>query len=554
MLNGCYFNVRRADHWFEFADEFGTLTEGDFRGKPFRLLPWQAENSGRFFGWCQWSDEWQAEVRRFRMFYLEVSKKQGKTPYLSLIGNYLFFADCVKSNGEPRQINQYTTATTRKQAARLLEHSIRQIEHNDQLREVCKITKQEGFKTIEYGFNRWETIAANPSSADGVNGHCLADELHLWEGFEFYRALKWMLASQPEGVFAAITTAGIDGENVCKELHDYAIDVNAGRIIDETFFGRIYAASKDDDLSSEAIWKKANPSLGDTPDAPLKLSTFRADYNAARKDPTEWNYFKRVRLGIWATSSSGWIDSFPRGIDHWDAGPTARSRGDERVDCYQNYDDAFLQSIDARSRTLAFDLSSHRDTCAAVLSIEDQERVVWTRAWFWLPEAEAERQASQIGYLRWAQGGFITIMPGEVIDYARLEVEMQRIVEAFSVPQFYFDPMFQGEGFTQNLESNTGAERVAFPQTVMAYGPCVAHLERLILGRRIRHNGNAVLNWQLKNAHVVENVNGAKRFTKRARGERRKVDGAQALAMSLVNSCRGAEEYTGDGSESAFFL
>ena len=28
MLNGCWFEPHRADHWLEFADRFGTLTEG----------------------------------------------------------------------------------------------------------------------------------------------------------------------------------------------------------------------------------------------------------------------------------------------------------------------------------------------------------------------------------------------------------------------------------------------------------------------------------------------------------------------------------------------
>lgn len=557
MLNGCYFNPRRADHWYEFADAHGTLTEGAWRGKPFRLLDWQADDTGRLFGWCRFSEEWGGEVRRFRMWYEEVPKKNGKTPLLSLMGNYLLFADCVGWDRMPRQISLYLAATTRKQAEKCLNHAVRQIKSDELLAKEAKITKFEGFNRIEYGDNLWEVVAADPASADGVNGHCLAEEFHRWKGFEFYNTLKWMLATQPEGLFLAITTAGEDGENVCKATHDYTRDVNAGRIIDETFLGQIYGASRDADPGDEATWRAANPSLGDTPQSPLKISTFRSDYVAAKNDPMQWSDFKRLRLGIWPTQTAGWIDCLKHGVDDWDSGPTARSRAADgkRIDCYQGYDDAFLRSIDARSVTLAFDLASHRDTVAAALSIEDQRHIVWTRLWFWLPEDEAARQSKHISYQRWAQQGFIKLIPGEVIDYRRLKHDLLEILDTFRVPQFYYDPHFQGEGLTQDLEAESNAERVEFPQTVVAYGPCVSELERLIQSKRIRHNGNEVLSWQLKNAVARENDNGFKRFVKRARGERRKVDGAQALAMSLVNCVHGNEDVSDDdGQDDAFYL
>ncbi len=122
IMAGCRFDPRRADHWLEFADKYGTLTEGPWKGKPFTLLPWQQDATARFFGWVKFNEEWDQEVRRFRFLYLEVPKKNGKTPLLSLIGNYLLFGDSWE-----RQINLYLAATTRKQAERCLTHAIRQI-------------------------------------------------------------------------------------------------------------------------------------------------------------------------------------------------------------------------------------------------------------------------------------------------------------------------------------------------------------------------------------------------------------------------------------------
>lgn len=539
MLNGCYFNPRRADHWLEFADEFGTLTEGAWKGHPFRLLDWQATDTSQLFGWCKLSDEWGGEIRRFRMWYEEVPKKNGKTPLLSLMGNYLLFADSVGWDGTMRQISLYLAATTRKQAEKCLMHAVRQIRNNELLNSEAKILKKEGFHHIEYQSNTWEVVAADPASADGVNGHCLAEEFHRWKGFEFYNTLKWMLATQPEGLFLAITTAGEDGENVCKYTHDYTIDVNCGRVIDEQFLGKIYAAAKEDDLNDESTWRKANPSLGDTRDAPLKISTFRSDFNAAKADPTQWLSFCRLRLGVWIAGTHNWIDAATkRGINDWDSGPTARSRSTHRIDCYQPYDDEFLRSIDAVSTSFAFDLASTSDTVAAVLSIEDPDSIVWTRVWFWLPEDEAQRQSKHISYQRWAQDGYIKLIPGEVIDHKVLQQDLIEILNTFSIPQFFYDPWL-GEGLTQHLEAATAAERVQYPQTIAHYGPCIAELERRIILKTIRHNGNPVLTWQLKNAIARVNDNGYKRLVKRTKGERKKVDGAQALAMSLQNVVDG---------------
>ena len=681
MLAGCRFDQRRVDHWYSFADQFGTLTEGAYAGKKFRLLPWQAEDSGRFFGWVKDSKEWGYPVRRFKFFFEEVPKKNGKalcvetliptvngfkkmkdvhkgdfvfselgtpievvfeseiyesktcydvefsngqivtcdgehlwtletekgesvtitteemkaylspilrwnrklkvetldpfgatvkkltqvenrlvkciqvanptslflcseswiathnTPYLSLIGNYLFFADCIDPNGKQRQIDIYTAATTRKQAERVLIHSIRQIKNSEELSKVAVTRKLEGFQSVQYGENNWYVVSSDPASADGVNGHCLADEFHRWKGFEFFNTLRWMLASQPEGVFAAITTAGEEGENVWKFTHDYCKAVNSGRTIDESFCGRIYAADKDDDPHDEQTWFKANPSLGTGPEHPLKLSTFRSDYEAAKSDPTAWPSFLRLRLGIPQSQTNTWIETAaPRGLSDWDSGQIERSRATTRIDCYEAFTDESLAEIDATTVTLALDLAAVRDTCAAVVAICDQNNTVRVRPYFWLPIEEARRQRKRVNYKQWAEAGHITLTNGDVIDYRRILNDLIAICDRFQVQRFYFDPLFQAEWLTQELAEATGIERIEFAQTIVNYAPLVKECERRIIAHDLLHNGNPVLTWQVSNAVSWENANGDKRIQKRKGGDYRKVDGVQAMIMSLRDS------------------
>ncbi len=342
------------------------------------------------------------------------------------------------------------------------------------------IKKLEGFNSIEAGDNHWNVVAADPESADGVNGHCLADELHRWKGFEFFNSLKWMLASQPEGLFVGITTAGADTECVCKQLHDHALAVNAGRIEDETFYGAVYAAAPEDDPHDEKTWFKANPSLGTSAKYPLKLSTFRQDYEAAKVDPTQWPAFLRLRLNLWLSAENGWLDqACPRRLADWDSGPTERqSAKAKRIDCFEEFTEEALSKIEAVHVGLGLDFASVRDTNAAVVSIQDTHGVVRVMPYFWLPENEALRQAKRVPYQVWSKAGQIRLTPGEVVDYRTIYQDLVRICKLFGVQRFYYDPLFQAEWLTQELEAETGAERVEFPQTVMHYGPIVKEAEK----------------------------------------------------------------------------
>lgn len=537
LLNGCYFDQHRADHWLEFADRYGTLTEGPWKGKPFNLLDWQKQCSSRVFGWMKHHPEWGYPVRRFRFWYEEIPKKNGKTPFISLVGNYLLFGDSWQ-----RQINLYLAATTRKQAERCLIHAVRQVNNNAELAEEAKTLKLEGFSSIVFGDNTWSVVAADPASADGVNGHCLADELHRWKGYEFFNALKYMLASQPEGLFVGITTAGADLQSVCYQLHEKTKAVNSGRQIDEAFYGEIYAADKDDDPHDEKTWFKANPSLGTDATSPLKLSTFRADYEAAKAEPSQWPSWLRLRLNIWLTAENAWLDeACPRGIEDWDTGSTNRAGKKDRVDCFEafNVDDLASHKYTA---WIGLDLASVRDTTAAVVCVKRPDGTLCIVPYFWLPEREAERQGKRVPYQQWAEDGHIKLTPGEVVEYDVVFEDLVTIVDKFGVSKFFYDPLFQAEWLTQKLQSETGAIRWEFPPTITEFGPIVRETERLIIGHEIRHNGHPLLTWQIGNAQAITNTNQDKRIVKQKHGDYRKVDGVQAMLMSMRDAVTGLED------------
>lgn len=537
MLDGCVFDIRRADHVVEFFERYGVLTEGAWKGKTFALLDWETEWLQRGFGWIRYSEDWQEWVRRFRYIYLEVAKKNGKTPLVATLGNYLLFGDSYQ-----RQVNQFLAATTKQQAERCLKHAIRAYKYRPELDEVAVVKKLEGFSSVEYNDNLWQVVAADAAGADGINGHVLADELHRWVGFEFFNTLRWALASQAEGLFIGITTAGSDFESVCRTCHEKSIEVNAGRSKDNQWFGTVYAMDPDDDPHDPKIWKKANPSLGNTPAHPLKLEAFRADYEAAKQDPSQWPAFLQLRLNKWRTARDTWID-----IEKWDRGEAfrraakGRKKKQPRVDCFEKFSEQSPPGDDYEwsdlESVMAFDGATVRDTTSAVFTFEHptEDGVLLSLPYYWLPERRAYELGDRVPFKAWQEAGLVTLTDGDAVDFNFIFQDLCRLIEHFGIDQFYFDPYFQAEWLTERLMAETGAERLAFPQTIMNYSPAMKTAERMIHEHTWRHNGHALFTWQIGNLAAKHDASGNIRPVKQKHGDYRTVDGPVAGIMTIRN-------------------
>ncbi len=90
------------------------LNGGQFEGRPFKLHPSQAFRVGSLFGW-----KWKATgLRRFRRFYDEEGKGNGKSPLLAGIGIAMMVAD-----GEPRA-EVYAAAAKKDQAQVLFRDAV----------------------------------------------------------------------------------------------------------------------------------------------------------------------------------------------------------------------------------------------------------------------------------------------------------------------------------------------------------------------------------------------------------------------------------------------
>lgn len=88
----------RADHAQAFAEEICVHTKDRWARRPYILATWQRDDIVRpLFGEVRWDDEAHCYVLRFRIAWIELARKNGKSELLAFVALYLLVGDGVES-------------------------------------------------------------------------------------------------------------------------------------------------------------------------------------------------------------------------------------------------------------------------------------------------------------------------------------------------------------------------------------------------------------------------------------------------------------------------
>ena len=408
----------------------------------------------------------------------------------------------------------YSAATDQQQASIVHGEAVNMVRSSPELAAELEINKTT--KTISYHKTNsfYRALSAEAHSKEGLNAHCvIVDELHVWKGRALWDALKYAFAARRQGLLFIITTAGNDPLCVCREQHDYAAAILDGTIKDDIrFFSYIAAASDSDDWTSPETWKKANPSMGVT----IKESDFAADVKEAQKSPTTQAAFKRYRLNIWTTAVNPWLK-----MEDWN-------------ECASKYG---MEEVAAGVCYAGLDLSRNDDLSSLVLVFPEDDGFKLL-PFFWLPESTIQNPDKPELYRVWAREGLIEVTSGDVCDYGFIKKRIAEIAEMVQIREIAFDPWGPGEPMMQALKDEFSIEGVKFPQTIANFSSVTSEFERLIMGRKILHNGHPILTWHAGNVAIKE-YNGNIRPVKPEGGANKKIDGIVAAIMGLARARMG---------------
>ena len=293
MADGSHYDKQAADYAVSFIQCL-SHTKGTWAGKPFKLLDWQERIIRDLFGILKANG-----YRQFNTAYIEIPKKNGKSELAAAVALLLTCGD-----GEQRA-EVYGCASDRQQASIVFDVAADMVRMCPALSKRVKILTSQ--KRIVYlpTNSFYQVLSAEAYSKHGFNIHGVVfDELHSQPDRKLFDVMtKGSGDARMQPLYFLITTAGTDIHSICYEQHQKAKDILEGRKIDKTFYPVIYGVDEDDDWTDPKVWKKANPSLGET----IGIDKVETACESAKQNPAEENVFRQLRLDQWVKQEVRWM-------------------------------------------------------------------------------------------------------------------------------------------------------------------------------------------------------------------------------------------------------
>lgn len=488
---GRYFDKKAAMRAIHFIEKL-KHTKGEWAGQRFRLEPWQQFVLWNIFGWKNADG-----TRRFRYAYIEIARKNGKTALSAGIGLYMLFAD-----GESRP-EVYSAATVKDQAKICFSDAV----------EIVKATDLKNYLTpyrnsivYELKGGTMKPLSSDYGTHDGLNPSCgIIDEFHAHKDSGMFDVIKSAFGARRQPLMFIITTAGFDKSGVCYAYRENVIKVLRGVNEDDSLFGIIYTLDDKSEWDDPKMWIKANPNLG------VSLS---ADYLAdqvkdAKNRPEAVRNVMTKNVDLWVDAERTWILD-----DVWQK-------------CIGTTAPADLKGCACWG---GLDLSNVSDITAYVLLFHENDRFQLLPH-FWIPEEKMleKIRKENINYDKWAAEGYVTVTPGNVIDYDFVEADILRIVADYDLRTSAYDRWNSSQTII-DLQ-NEGMECNPFGQGYGSMSAPTKEFEKLVLTEKIEHFGNPVLRWMLASTLVKTDPAGNIKPDKEKSTQ--KIDGIVAAIMAL---------------------
>ncbi|MGV1752494.1 terminase large subunit [Agrobacterium sp. CG674] len=363
-----------------------------------------------------------------------------------------------------------------------------------------------------------EGVELQAISSDGAAQHgktpafVLVDEIHVWKGRDLWEALKSGMVKTSGTLMVIATTAGRGSENLGFAEYDYARKVALGEIDNPAYLPIIFEAAPGDDWQDEAVWHRCNPGLAN---GFPNLNALRTAAREAAHRPAERFAFQQFNLNVWMAASRDPL--FDMAV--YDAGRDP------------NFDLGDLESLPC---WLGVDLSRSGDLTAVVGAWKHDDGRVSVHPWFFLPSDGLEDKArlEQIPYPRWRDDGLLNVIDGPVIEPDAVADHIIDLCGRFDVQEVVFDPSLAAPIMHKLIDHGINVLQVR--QTpVNMHGP-ICDLERIVNGKRIRHDDHPILRNHFESVVVKRSTNAGELVTMH-KGTRHSnhIDGAIASALAV---------------------
>jgi phage terminase large subunit-like protein len=483
----------------EFCRRFLTHMKGSKAGSPLVLAPWQVKGIIRPLFDTRLPDG----RRQYRVCYVTMPRKQGKSTLGAAIALYLLYAD-----GE-LGAEIVSAAADTDQARIVFDIAKSMVEASPVLRDLTQVYQRE--LVVPSTGGRYRVISAEAGTKHGMNlSGAVCDELHVWTSRDLYDVLATSTGAREQPLLVILTTAGDTEHGICAEVHRHAERVRDGVVTDETLLPIIFAAPEDADPWDEAVWRACNPALGTF----RSLEEMRAAARHAKEVPGREASFRRLYLNQWFTGAeTRWLP-----LDAWDAC---------RVDGLD------IETAGRRA-FLGLDLSTTTDLTALAIVLPSEDGTYDVKVEFWAPEdnLDLRERRDRVPYRLWASQGYLRPTPGNVVDYSAVEARLHALMAELDVAEVGVDP-WNARGLVARLQAD-GVPAFEVPQTMANLTSASKELEKLVLSGKIRQDGNPVMRWCISNTVADVDGNGNLKPSKKRSPDR--IDGVSALVTALARA------------------
>lgn len=475
------FDEEKALRFFEWA-ALHKHTKGVLAGEPIEFTPIQRFIFGNVYGWIHQ----ETGLRRFRKAYWQVARKNAKSQSLAIVGDYELMA-----LGEPMS-EVYIGATKSMQAKIIYNEVVAMLKR-------CPLLKgkwHESYGVIRHPKSDSILRALSKDdgkTGDGLNPQCgLIDEYHAHPTDEILEVINTGMVARRQPLLFIITTAGTNFGGPCYRVEYPLVE----KILDPSldfdvadYFCMVNELDRDqegnliDDVKDEECWVKANPIAATYPEG---LANIRSKLASALESPEKMESFLTKNMNLWVNQSAmSYMD-----MAKW------KERGAITkipVDLY------------GRSAYVGIDLSKRIDLTAAgiIVPIDVDSAVQYVvRAHGFIPEdtVAVHEKTDKVPYRAWAKAGYLTITPGDVVDYRFIESWIHETTDdlGVNVKELCYDP-YNATHFAQDFDAQ-GITTVEVRQGMRTLSePTKAFREEAYRGN-ILHEPNPLLDWAISNA------------------------------------------------------
>ena len=503
--NEYFYSSARANHFFEFAENFCRLSQGKKGGQLVELELWEKAFLGTAFGFID-----EDGNRQYKEVCLIIGKKNGKSLISSLVGNYMLCAD-----GEAGP-EVYAVSTKKDQSKKIWLPAKQMVLQSPTLRKRIKPLVASLY--CEGNFGEFKPLASDVDTMDGLNVHCgLLDEIHQWRnGKALYDIIADGTSAREQPLILITSTAGTIREDIFDEKYDeYKRIIQGyqdGSYVDDRRIGFIYELDKREEWKTEKYWYKANPGLSTI----KNITDLREKVKRAKENPKLVKNLLCKEFNIRETSDQAWLN----------------------FNTIVNEATYNIKELKPRYGIIGLDLSDTTDlTCATILfKVPDNEQI-YIKQMYWIPSDRLEEhiKTDKVPYDYWLEQGWVRLCEGNRINYHDVIEWLSEVKEKDDI--YFFKAGYDSwnaKYIVDELEMIVGKEgAIPVVQGAKTFSGPLKLMEAELKANKVNYNNNPVLRWNLTNAKVNIDRNDNFSLVKTSKATKR-IDGVSSMMDAFI--------------------